>query len=669
MWRRKKWLGVRTWYFAAAATVLFAAVFGGRTLWRAQAVLHDAGDRVAAESSLRFTTRPIDTVLPIGLESVGAPATFVDARVFNGRLFIAGPGGLAEYDSSAILTGGIVARYRVGVELPPAPITALAVGLAGDSRAPELWIATAGEGLVAFDGRNFRQILPDAARFRKITSLLALETGRILMGTEKSGVLVYDGRELKPFHPSLAEVPVTALAGDGASLWVGTIDRGLLHWKAGALETISDALPDKQVLSLALDPSLAPDNDNVYVGTALGVAEIRDGKFTRTLAPGYFAQSLLAGEGKLWIGTLEEGMVSVPLASGPAHDRARGQARAGACEACSIRKIFRINGNDGNDSEDVYALAEDSLWRGGEAVISARANRDDAVLADRNIAALSMDGSGRLWIGYFDRGLQILDSGGGPGEHLEDDHLFCVNRIAQDATRGVSAVATANGLVMFDASSARRRVITREDGLIANQITDVVLRPDGSAIAATPAGVSFIDASGISSIYAFQGLVNNHVFALASDGARTLAGTLGGLSILDGPTVKASFTTANSRLKHNWITAIARVDDGWFIGTYGAGVLRMDASGRWEGFADLRGQIEINANAMVATRSAVYAGTLDRGLAVYSLAAGRWNFWTRGLPSSNVTAVEARGGILYIGTDNGLVKVPEPTVVNPAVTP
>jgi ligand-binding sensor domain-containing protein len=663
MWRRKKWLGVRTWYIAAAATVLLAAIFGGRTLWRAQAVLHEAGDRVAAESSLRFTARPIDTVLPAGLESVGAPAVFVDARVFNGRLFIAGPAGLAEYDSSAVSNGGMIARYRAGMELPPAPITALAVGLAGDSRAPELWIATAGEGLVAFDGRGFRQIRPEDARFRKITSLLALDSGRILIGTEKSGVLVYDGRELKPFHESLANVPVTALAGDGANLWVGTIDRGLLHWKAGALETISDALPDKQVLSLALD------NDNLYAGTALGVAEIRDGKFTRTLAPGYFAQSLLAGQGKLWIGTLEEGMVSVPLAPRPSHDGARrAHSRAGACEACSIRKIFRINGNDSDDG-DVYALAEDSLWRGGEAIITARANRDDAVLADRNIAALSMDGSGRLWIGYFDRGLQILDSGGGPGEHLEDDHLFCVNRIAQDAARGVSAVATANGLVMFDASTARRRVITREDGLIANQITDVVLRPDGSAIAATPAGVSFIDASGISSIYAFQGLVNNHVFALASDGARTLAGTLGGLSILDGPTVKASFTTANSTLKHNWITAIARVDDGWFIGTYGAGVLRMDASGRWQTFADLRGQIEVNANAMVATRSAVYAGTLDRGLAVYSIASGRWNFWTRGLPSSNVTAVEARGGILYVGTDNGLIKVPESTVVNQAGTP
>jgi ligand-binding sensor domain-containing protein len=657
-------------YIAVGSLALLAAIFGARTLWRAQGVLHESRDRTAAESSLRFTAGPIDPISLAGLESVGAPAVYVDAQVFHGHLFIAGPSGLTEFDDASLSNGQVLARYRVGADLPPAPITALAVGLAGDSRAPELWIGTAGEGLVAFDGRGFRQIRAEEARFRKITSLLPVATGRILMGTEKSGVLVYDGRELKAFHTSLADVPVTALAGDDANLWVGSIDRGLLHWKAGSLETIADALPDKQVLSLALgDPN---DGDTVYAGTGLGVAEIRDGKFARTLAQGYFAQSLLAGRDKLWIGTLEEGMVSVPLAPRPAHDT---QSRASGCEGCSIRKVFRIESNDNRDANDVYALAEDSLWHGGEAVIGAADSREFAVLADRNISALSMDATGRLWIGYFDHGLQILTPGAGRGEHLEDDHLFCVNRIAHDSARGVSAVATANGLVMFDASATRRRVITREDGLIANQITDVVLRPNGSAIAATPAGVSFIDATGISSIYAFQGLVNNHVYALASDGARTLAGTLGGLSILDGPIVKASFTTSNSALKHNWVTAIVRVTsaqaapavvrgqgDAWFVGTYGAGVLRMDAAGHWETFADLRGQIEINSNAMVASDRAVYAGTLDRGLAVYSFASGRWNFWTRGLPSRNVTAVEARGGVLYIGTDNGLVKVPESTV-------
>jgi len=614
-------------------------IFGGSALWRARGVLREAREHVSAGASYRFSVRPIVPVIPAGLESIGAPAVFNDATVFEGHLYIAGPSGLTKYDGAS---GTIAGRYRVGAELPSAPLTSLGVGLAGDSQTPELWIGTWGEGLAAFDGRGFRQIRADDARLRKITAILPADTGRILIGTEKAGVLVYDGHTLAPFHSSVADVPVTALAGNDADLWIGTLDRGLLHWKAGAIETFDDVLPDKQILSLTLN------GETVYAGTGVGVAEIRGGKFARVLAQGYFAQALLAAGNKLFMGTLEEGMFAVPLDARPGR-----LARLGAsvCEGCSIRKILSIDG-------EVYALADDSLWHGDEAVI----RREDALLADRNIAALKMDSTGRLWIGYFDRGLQILSANGERGEHIEDDHLFCVNRIAHDAARGVTAVATANGLVMFDTTTTRRRVIGQADGLIANQITDVVLRPDGSTVAATPAGVSFIDGAGISSIYAFQGLVNNHVYALASDGTRTLAGTLGGLSILDGPVVRASFTTSNSGLKHNWITAIVPVEKDFFIGTYGAGVLRITSRGAWETFDDLRGTIEINANAMVATPSAVYAGTLDQGLAIYNIGSGRWTFFTAGLPSRNVTAVEARGGMLYIGTDNGLVKVPQDTL-------
>jgi ligand-binding sensor domain-containing protein len=633
MSRRRVWLGAAV--LAAAATI-----FGGSALWRARGVLREARESVSAGATFRFSVRPVVSVIPAGLESMGAPAVFNDAAVFNGHLYIAGPAGLTKYDGAS---GAIAARYRVGAELPPAPVTSLAVGLAGDSQAPELWIGTAGEGLVAFDGRQFRQIRADDARLRKITAILPVETGRILIGTEKAGVLVYDGRALAPFHSSVADVAVTALAGNDADLWIGTLDRGLLHWKAGALETLDEVLPDKQILSLA------QNGETIYAGTGIGIAEIRGGKLERVIAPGYFAQTLLAADGKLWMGTLEEGMFAVPLDAHPG--RLAQLGAASVCPGCSIRKILSVDG-------EVYALAEDSLWRGNEAVI----HREDALLADRNISALKMDSTGRLWIGFFDRGLQILNANGERGQRFEDDHLFCVNRIAHDAARGVSAVATANGLVMFDAATSRRRVIGQAEGLIANQVTDVVLRADGSAIAATPAGVSFIDANGISSIYAFQGLVNNHVYALASDGARTLAGTLGGLSILDGPLVRASFTTSNSALKHNWITAIAQVGKTFFVGTYGAGVLRITDRGVWETFEDLRGTLEINANAMVATTNAVYAGTLDRGLAVYNMSSGRWTFFTAGLPSRNVTAVDARGGVLYIGTDNGLVKIPESTV-------
>lgn len=621
-------------------------IFGGSALWRARVVLREAREHVSAAASFRFSVRSLVPVIPAGLESMGAPAVFNDAAVFEGHLYIAGPAGLTKYDGTSHegASGAIATRYRVGAELPPAPLTSLAVGLAGDSNASELWIGTWGEGLAAFDGRAFRQIRPDDARLRKITAILPVDTGRILIGTEKAGVLVYDGHVLAPFHSSIADVPVTALAGDDSSLWIGTLDRGLLHWKAGALETLDDVLPDKQILSLALS------GETIYAGTGVGIAEIRGGKLARVLAPGYFAQALLAVDDKLFMGTLEDGMFAVPLDAHPG--RLAQLGAASVCPGCSIRKILRID-------NEIYALAEDSLWHGNEAVI----RREDSLLADRNITALKMDSTGRLWIGYFDRGLQILNANGGRGQHIEDDHLFCVNRIAHNAERGVSAVATANGLVLFDASS-RRRLIGQADGLIANQVTDVVFRPDGSMVAATPAGVSFIDAAGISGIYAFQGLVNNHVFALASDGPRTLAGTLGGLSILEGTVVRASFTTSNSALKHNWITAITQVDKDFFVGTYGAGVLRLTDRGEWETFDDLRGSIEINPNAMLVTANAVYAGTLDRGVAVYHFSSGRWTFFATGLPSRNVAAVEARGGVLYLGTDNGLVKVPETTVVN-----
>ena len=51
-------------------------------------------------------------------------------------------------------------------------------------------------------------------------------------------------------HDSLRGIHVTALAGNETDLWVGTISRGLLHWRGGQV-TEDPSLPDKQVLSIA----------------------------------------------------------------------------------------------------------------------------------------------------------------------------------------------------------------------------------------------------------------------------------------------------------------------------------------------------------------------------------------------------------------------------------
>lgn len=630
----------RAWRLAPVGLAVAALAFAGLALWQARRALQQAQQQVAAQGQVAFTLTRLDRKPPSQIEYLSAPAAFTDAAEYRGSLYLAGPAGLFEYDGE----GKLRAQYRVGMELPPAPIARLATGVAADSSDPELFLATQGQGLVAFDGRRFRQLLPDDPSYRNLTAVLPLSTGRILLGTDQHGLLVYDGKRLVPFHPALANLHVTALAGNDANLWVGTLNRGLLHWRAGQVEEFSDAagLPDPQVLSLTAS------GDAVYAGTPVGVAEFRGGRFARVLAPGFFAQSLLVQGETLLVGTLEEGTLEVPLGTRRViSSRPRGQALRGA-----LQRIFQLQGT-------TYALAEDGLYAAARPGASWRRvlERQPGQLTDRNIAALDVDAAGKLWVGYFDRGLDILEPGR-PARHLEDAHLFCVNRIVHDDARGLSAVATANGLAIFDVAGRERQVLGRQDGLIADHVTDVALTSDGM-IAGTPAGLTFIGRGGMSSLYAFQGLVNNHAYALGLAGNRLLVGTLGGLSILQDGVVETSYTTANSGLKANWITALVRVDDEWFVGTYGAGILRLDANGRWQSFDDAGGDFEVNPNAMLVTPARVYAGTLGRGLYVYDRERGRWTVVTAGLPSSNVTALAAAGGFIYVGTDNGLVRFPE----------
>jgi ligand-binding sensor domain-containing protein len=271
---------------------------------------------------------------------------------------------------------------------------------------------------------------------------------------------------------------------------------------------------------------------------------------------------------------------------------------------------------------------------------------------------LAFDADGRLWAGSFDHGLDVLDPTLASAHHLEDDHLFCINRIVLDPVRGTMDVATANGLVLFDRTAKPRQILGRRDGLLSDHVTDIAFTALGLAVA-TPAGLSFVRDTGIDSLYAFEGLVNNHVYSLAGEGDTLLAGTLGGLSVLQHDAVARNLTVSNSGLRHNWITAIAHVGNGYIIGTYGGGLERMDASSKVQPMDGAPRDLILNPNALLSVGERIYAGSLDRGLWVYSPGAARWSQITAGLPSLNVTALAERNGELYVGTENGLVRIQE----------
>ena len=66
---------------------------------------------------------------------------------------------------------------------------------------------------------------------------------------------------------------------------------------------------------------------------------------------------------------------------------------------------------------------------------------------------------------------------------------------------------------------------------------------------------------------------------------------------------------------------------------------------------------------MTASAQALYAGTAGSGLAVLIKGQERWRFTTDGLPSANVTALDLHNGDLYVGTDNGLLQLPEASLL------
>ncbi len=627
---------------AAAAALMVLMV--GFTEWRAKRALRLSTEEIQAERETRFDTRPFAPPAGASFELVSAPAVFLRAARFQEHLYIGGPGGLLEYD----LSGAPSRQFLPGRDLPPSPLVTLAPALLADSREPELVVATAQDGLLVFNGHGFRQIRPQDSEDRAITAILPASAGHLLIGTKKRGVLIYDSKHLASLHPSLNSLYVTALAGTESDLWIGTLNQGVFHWHAGAVDSFGEeqGLPDRQV------QCLATSGEKTYVGTVLGVAVFDRGRFSQVLAPGVLVTSLLATGSNLNVGSEDQGVLTIPISSPQLDPHLMHSGKT--AQLAKVRQFF-MSGND------VYVLSSDALYRmstrglGWQQLL----RPGPAILSDRNISALAADRSGRVWIGYFDRGLDLLDPEAGRATHVEDDHVFCINRIVADGRTGTVAVATANGLVRFDSNGGQQQILTRADGLIADHVTDVSIYRNG-LVAGTPAGLTFLGEGGAHSMYAFHGLVNNHVYALGVSGDELMVGTLGGLSELNKEIVRVNYTAgASSGLKHNWITAVVPIGDEWIVGTYGAGIFRLDRAGRFQTFEKATAPFEVNPNAMLVTPSHVLAGSLGNGLYVYDREAARWTVITEGLPSLNVTALAESNGTIYAGTDNGLAKILE----------
>lgn len=658
----------RTLLVAGVTVAILGAIILYYTTWLS-GLIKNRSEQIAADARVEVEE---SRLRPASSDGITVYLNASDARAtatLKGTRYLATGGGLIAVNPD----GSVKRRYTSLDGLPDNDLTALAVFR------DRLFIGTASRGLLGFDGDTFTSysfVKPKAAR----VSVLIETESELLIGTLDGGLFEFDGERFTRRFNSAAGASfsrVTALLPLESRLYIGTQDQGLYLWREAQIEHIgtNEGLPSPRVTGLAALPPPLSDAGRIAVATDFGVVGLADSNELKPIANQPNITSLAVVGGQLWAGLFSGGVAQI--GSDRATQRAtpdnEGQPSAAVAGLPQSAPAI-VHASDGKfwalTREGAFVRSEREAGPGFEAIAGALvAGR---MLTGDHITGLALDGGGRLWVGYFDRGIDIIAPESSERlSHVEDDRVREVNFVAYDRNDDQVLAATSRGLVLFD-SRLKQTILTRQqDGLINDSIAHVSLRPKGAfaneadagssnghaVVLATAGGLTEFSRGRARSLTAFHGLASNHLYSSVVVGSRLFVGSLSGLVELENLRVVRTYRTANSPLAHDWVTALAEADGTLYIGTNGGGVDALLPTGEWVSFAGEVGKFEVNQNAMHYDGERLYVGTSDRGVLIYNTRARRWSRINSGFTSQNVTAIASDDQFIYIGTMNGLVRL------------
>jgi len=646
-----------------AAGIAIALVLAGLLIYVVRLNRHISAEQEAEAAAQKITVEetrlrpPVTDGLTVYLNAADARAT----AVFAGTRYLATSGGLIALDEG----GTVKHRYTTFDGLSDNDLTALAVFR------DRLYIGTASNGLMVFDGNGFvgyRFVKPKATR----VSVLTATESELLIGTLDGGLFEFDGQQrfTRRFNsaPGADFTRVTALLPFASRLYIGTQDNGLYIWREGHIEhlTTSEGLPSPRVTGLATLPSSDSQYGGLALATDFGVVGLSDANEIKVITNRPNVTSIAVIGGRLFAGLFSGGLFDI---NAERTKSSPNQSRTGLSETPGLpaNAPTTVFADDGG----LWALTRDGAFvrearAGGPAFESVAASLvSERIITGDHITGVALDGAAHLWVGYFDRGADVIAPETSERlAHIEDERVREVNFIAFDPASGQTLIATSRGLVTVD-GRRQQTVMTREkNGLINDAIAHVSLMPAntsaaGAMVLATAGGLTEVAGGRARSLTSFHGLSSNHLYTSAVAGSRLFVGSLAGLIELEGMRVVRTYKTSNSHLSHDWVTALAEADGTLYVGTNGGGVDALLPTGEWISFANDRevGKFEVNQNAMYFDGERLYVGTSDKGLLVYNTRARSWKRLSAGLPSPSVTAITGDDRYIYIGTMNGLVRI------------
>jgi len=583
---------------------------------------------------------------------------------FNDSIFVATDGGLVEFGP----TGSLQHHYTILDGLPDSDLLSLATFNS------TLFIGTRTAGLVAFDGTHFEGYRWTDRVSQSIEALLS-DSGRLLIGTRAGGLIAFDGSQFKELtagadHKRLLEI--TFLSRGGATLFVGTFSDGL--WSEDGARwshfTTADGLLSNRIVGVATD------QDNLFVASDYGLATTRlTNLATNTTESG---QSRFLS------------VAALPSLSSLVHfggklvlckDNGETFGLRTDLDVAQLRRTIptawnRVAASTGSKlatvENDLWLLSSDGVQRAAvdqsdsSTVRFSRWGELRQSLTSNLISALSVDSQARLWAGTFRNGIDVLGPAGTLVAHVESESAREINSLVEDVTSRKMLAASSAGLLSFDVNLGSTEHLSTADGLLSNSIMQVAQLSDANKqldrsmlVLATSKGLSLGAQRKFRGVTTVQGLPSNSLYAVLNHGGKLYVGTLGGLAVLQDGRVSRVFKDTNSKLTHNWVTALCAVGPRVFLGTYGGGIFELTASGELRSFLPEMGRAVVNPNAMWSDGSRLYVGTLD-GALVVDLSSQEWIRLSSEMPARTVLSITGDDRFVYFGTTAGIARIGRP---------
>ena len=496
-------------------------------------------------------------------------------------------------------------------------------------------------------------------------SALALWRGRPALGLAAGGLFLRQEGRWEEAQTGFGTLHIRTLQeGEGGELLLGARE-GLFRaaWGAGVLERLDSA----PVRSIALGK-----DGLLLAGGEEGLRQI-EGRRSRLLVTPDPWVDWVGLQGKEVVVLTPAGLARGPLGA-PLLPLLEG--REATCATQSGNQVYVISGESllrfepsGNASEEILPAPPLRVFASAGLLFADTKNGlyhktpGGWSLARRRPASLPPGPShvnalasfqGRLAVGLFDGGLLTGEARGTEllWQTVPGTDAWGVNALLPAG--GTLYIASLRGAARFDG----KRITPIEAGGSGSAHALAFMR-DGIAIGFGQ-GVLLPDARFLS---AFHGLPGNQALALA-DGDELFVGTPSGLGAISGSRVAWRTTSGDGKLPHPWVTALALFKDALYIGTYGGGVTRRTkpggkepAMGTFDPFLETQG-FKVNTGCLVEAAGRLFLGTDGRGLFRLDTEGNHFLPVAVPLPSPRVTALLQDREWLYVGTDEGLARLP-----------